>query len=365
MLVAAVVCAPAAAAASPLRVLVVASERDDELLARVEGQVADLDVTLVRAASAMAPAPLAPQLDRARTLARQHQAGAVVWFERDGEDVIVHVADPDARRVLVRRVDAGPGAMSGSATSEAAAVIVRGVLRGLVAGGEIDVAAPAPAAGTGRDRAADAGAPPGAVDGSATPAARAGAGLGGVRPLRPVAAVSWSGILDGEAPAGHHGVAARLGVAGGPWHAAITLTHRPAIELRGAMATIAIERQELGLALGLDVVGGARRHPRGAARWRTGVEVALAMTRFGRATTATGADLAPTADRATWTPAATPAVRAARHLGRGAWLELALGVDLLALPPEFGVAAGGTFTTVARPWPVEPRLGLGVVVDPF
>jgi hypothetical protein len=58
-------------------------------------------------------------------------------------------------------------------------------------------------------------------------------------------------------------------------------------------------------------------------------------------------------------------VRISRRLARGAWIELALGADLVARAPEFGVATPNGFTTLARLWPVEPHVGLGVVVDPF
>jgi hypothetical protein len=129
------------------------------------------------------------------------------------------------------------------------------------------------------------------------------------------------------------------------------------------MATIDVERQTIGIALGLDVAGGAQL--RRTARWRVNTEVAFGMTRFDRTTTATGVLVEPTADRASWTPTATPAVRIARHLARGAWLELALGADLVAGAPEFGVATPTGFATIGRLWPVEPHAALGVVVDPF
>jgi hypothetical protein len=351
-----VAAAAAASADTPLRVVILESERDAALVARVEGQVADLDATLERITIPPAAASLASQLAAARRLARSHDANAVVWFAQDGDDWIVHVADADGDRVLVRRVQGRSGAMGRSAAIEAAAVIVRTAVRGLAAGGEIGVAseplvepAPVPVA-----VAAPAPAPP--------PAAPAD-DLGSVRPLRPTATVAWTGVLDGEADTGHHGVGARLGVAGGPWRFALGLAHHPATTHAGAMATIAVERQTLAVALGLDVAGGAQL--RRAVRWRVGAEVAFGMTRFSRVTTLTDPTVEPTADRATWSPTATPAIRVARRLARGAWLELALGADLVARAPEFGVATPNGFASLARLWPVEPHLGLGVVVDPF
>lgn len=336
-----------ARADDPLRVLLVGGPRDAELVTRVEGQVADLDATLARDTTVMPSSPLPVQLVTARRLARAHTADVVVWFVHDPSagDVIVHVTDAKGDRVLVRRVESGGGAMAGSAVIESAAVIVRTAIRGLAAGGEIGVVVepepaptPAPVRATDEER-------------------------GGVRPLRPSATVGWSSVLDGESSTGHHGVSARIGVAGGPWRFAVALTHRPPESLESPMATIDVERQTLGIALGVDVAGGAQL--RRASRWRVGAEVLFAMTRFGRTTTSTGAAVEPTADRATWSPTATPALRVARRIARGAWIELALGADVVARAPEFGIATPTGFSTIGSFWPVEPHAGLGVVVDPF
>ena len=333
-----------------LRVLLVGGPRDAELVTRVEGQVADLDATLERDTTVMPSSPLPVQLVTARRLARTHTADVVVWFVMDRGDVIVHVTDTGGDRVLVRRVEAGGDAMATSAAIEAAAVIVRTAVRGLAAGGEIGVTV-------------ERELPPDPVVEPPPPPTARDEDLGSVRPLRPSATVGWSSVLDGESSTGHHGVSARLGVAGGPWRFAVALTHRPAASMESPMATIDVERQTIGIALGLDVAGGAQL--RRAARWRLNTEVGFAMTRFGRTTTATGITVEPTADRATWTPTATPAVRIARRLARGAWLELALGADLVARAPEFGVATPTGFATIGRLWPVEPHAALGVVVDPF
>ncbi len=354
-MVALAVSAGGAVADTPLRVLVLEGDRDAALVARVEGQVADLEATLERDRSTVPTSALPVQLAAARKAARAHDADAVVWFAQDGHDWIVYVADAEGDRVLVRRVQGRSGAMGSSAAIESAAVIVRTAVRGLAAGGEIGVAAeelePEP-------QRPDPEPPP--------PADRvepAAGELGPVRPLRPTATVLWSGILDGESDSGHHGVGARLGVAGGPWRFAFALAHHPGTTHVGSMATIDVERQSVGVALGVDVVGGAQLRRGG--RWRVGAEVALGMTRFARVTTTTDPTVEPTEDRTTWTPTATPAVRISRRLARGAWVELALGADLVAYPPEFGVATPNGFATLARLWPVEPHVGLGVVVDPF
>jgi hypothetical protein len=341
-----------ARANDPLRVLLVGGDADAEIVTRVEGQVADLAAELERDRSLMPSSPLPVQLVTARRLARAHTADVVVWFVRADGDVIVHVTDARGSRVLVRRVESSDGAMAESAASEAAAVIVRTAIRGLAAGGEIGIEVkPEPPP------------PAPAPTPTPTPTPARDDDLGGVRPLRPSATIGWTSVYDGESSTGHHGVSARLGVAGGPWRFAVALTHRPSESLESQMATIDVERQTIGVALGLDVAGGAQLGR--DVRWRVGADVLVAMTRFGRTTTSTGVLVEPTADRATWSPTATPSVRISRRIARGAWIELALGVDLVAEAPEFGVSTPTGFATIGSLWPVEPHAALGVVVDPF
>ena len=130
----------AARAGAPLRVLILGGADADDVVARVEGQVADLPVTLARGPALAEASDLAAQLAAARAHARAHAADAVVWFARDDDGWTVSVADPAGGRLLVRRVDAAAGALSASAALEAAALVVRTAVRGLAAGGEIGVA---------------------------------------------------------------------------------------------------------------------------------------------------------------------------------------------------------------------------------
>ena len=161
---------------------------------------------------------------------------------------------------------------------------------------------------------------------------------------------------DGDAAAGHHGLAAALGVRRGRWQLAATVAHFPATARTSALATIAVDRQALGLA-------GARALLARPA-WRLHLGLAFAATRFGRATTATSGALMATADRATWSATVTPTVRIDRRLGRAAWLALDVGATALATVPAFEVRGPAGAAEVGRLWAVEPTVALSIAVTP-
>ena len=328
---------------APLRVVVLAGRDDDAIIARVEGQVADLPVTLTRGPAPAAAHDLSRQLAAAGAIARTTDADAIVWFIADGDGWIVNVADPTAGRVLVRRIDGGAGAMDRSAALEAAALVVRTALRGLAAGGEIGVIAEPPPTTTAPPPSPPPPPPPDATPSAATR-------------LAPLAEIGWIAALDGDAAAGHHGLAAALGVRRGRWQLAATVAHFPATARTSALATIAIDRQALGLAGAHTLLA----HP----AWRLQLGLALAATRFGRATTQTSGALMATADRATWSATITPAVRIDRRLGRAAWLALDVGATALATVPAFEVRGPAGAAEVARLWAVEPTLALSIAVTP-
>src|SRR5205085_9409522 len=117
--------APAAAARMHLKAVVrLIAASDDALLRRIRGQTSDLTVELVALRSERLESGLPAQVRAARELASAHEARAVVWFRHlEGGAVVVHVAQPDERALLVRWVDAGDGALlNRSARAEAVAL---------------------------------------------------------------------------------------------------------------------------------------------------------------------------------------------------------------------------------------------------
>jgi hypothetical protein len=304
------------ATAAPL-VVVVREGGDDALaVARLRGQLADLDVALTIAPGAIEPA-LEVQLASAARLARAGGARAVVWFVARGGGLSVAVATPDDHRLFVREIPpADP-----SAVAEAAAVAARGAIRALGEGGTIGVEV---------------------LPAAAVRAARARFGL--------ELAIGWQVALDAGADAGAHAIAQRTTVARGQWAGALALTLGPAlrhdagagvaIELSRSTAALAIERRLAGFALGVSA---------GAALYR-------------RATIATSGDLMPT-------PAATTVAAIAGAELRWRWrprggslgVDAALGVDVVPGAPEPAIARGGAVEVLGRLRLVQPRISLSIV----
>lgn len=312
---------------SPLRVLVlVGGERERQLASRVEGHTADLDVEI-----ATADAPLLLGSDRpvdvALSAAAARAAEVAVWFTPEIDGWVVHVARGD--RVFRRRVGQSTGAMSESACTESAALVVRTAVKGIAAGEEIPEGEPEPA-----------------------PAPL---------PLRPWGEVGWAGVLERKGPAGRHGVAGRVGGARGGWRLAAAVSYHPAAEIASPSATIRVDRLMAGVMAGVDLLGRAGA----GSRWRLGPELTASAARFSRTTAAVGSGLAPTSARAIWTPVVTPAVGASLRLGASTWVGVTLGADVLGRRPEFGVEAGNGFEVVTSLWAVAPRATLSLLIDAF
>ncbi len=324
------------AAADELRLVVLLTPAQQPWLPRLEGQLADLDVA-VEAVVGPAPISAAAALTIATGALRSRRAAAVAWLVADDGGWWVHVAVADGHRLLVRRVDARAEGLSESAASESAAMIVRTAMRSLASGQEVGevVAEPPPP-------------PPIAISPRPTPSTR-------VRPrTRPWGQLAWRQSID-EPGLGHAGVEVRLGVARGPWRAALVGAYQPSATITEPLATIAVSRATGGALIGLDLW---RR-----ARWRLAVELEAGVTRFDRTTVAATAPLSPTAGRATWSVVVTPSGRLRWRVAGRAWLTAGAGLDLMARPPRFSAMTSDGAVAVAAPWPVAPRVDLGLIVE--
>jgi len=323
--IAAVAMAASAAHADARRVLLIVNDAQElDLAGRIAGQVADLDVAIVIATASLPP-DLDGQLAQARARAGEQRAEAVVWLCVSGGDWLIGAAQGD--RVVTRRLARASGVLSRSASIEAVALAVRTDLKGLATRAAIEKdAAPRPPA-----------------------------------PLRPWIELGWAGVLEGGTASGHQGVAARLGAAFGRWRAAAALAYYPAATLSSPLATIRLERQELGLVAGVDLLG----LPRSKTRFRLGLEIGLEAVRFPRTTTLAGTDLKPTGSADPWSPAIAPLIRLAYRFTPTFWLAFSLGTDLLMRPPEFDVANGTGFERVSALRVVAPRGTLSLTFDPF
>ena len=306
--------------AAPL-VVVVRDGGDATLaVARLRGQLADLDVTLSVAPGAVEPG-LAAQLASAGRLAATGGARAVVWFVPRGGGLAVAIATPGDHRLFVREIpDADP-----SAVAEAAAVVARGALRAIGEGGTIGVELPI------------------------------------VRPTEPVLppprrgrleiSVGWQVALDGGADAGAHAIAQRTSAALGPWAAGLALTFGPALRRR-AGADIAVELSRSSATLGVE---------RRIAGFAIGASAGALV--YHRATLATSIGLAPTPATTTAAFVAGPELRWQwRPRGWYVGVEAAIGLDLVLGAPELAVARGAEIDSLGELRLLQPRFATGIIM---
>src|SRR6266545_4458240 len=303
---------------------------DAELAERVEGQTSDLEVALLVERRPTVATRSGPSLGEAAAIAARTGGRVVIWFEQEASSWLVHVSEPAEDLEFVRRV-AARGDLASSATAEGVALVVRGALRALAAGGTIGVAEPVVAL---------------------SQPTRSG--------RRGFAAIGWRGVTSGG-PTIHHGVAARAGLAAGHWHADLSTGFYPAVELGRESATIELERWSFAVGLGFDLVAPRSTTTADIGGWRLGISIEARATRFERVTTNASDPLMATPPETTWSPTAAARARLARRLTGRVWLELGAGSEFVLRAPEFGVDSGGSFAVQTRLRPVEPFVALGLV----
>jgi hypothetical protein len=316
------------AAADPLLVVVRDGGGGDALaVARLRGQLADLDVSVTIARGAVEPA-LGVQLAAATRLAGVYRARAVVWFvARDG-GLAVAIATPGDRRLFVREI---PSA-SASAVAEAAAVAARGAIRAIQDGGRIGVEVPAVVLAPAPAVVAVVPAPP--------ELPRTGFEL----------LVGWQVALDAGADIGAQAVAQRTSVTRGAWAGSLALSLGPALR-HTAASDVAVELSRSGATLGIE---------RRAGGFAFGV--AAGALAYHRTTISTQAGLAPTPAAITAAFVAGPEVRwqwRSRELHLG--IDAVVGLDVVLGAPELAVVRGDAIEPLGQIRRVQPRFGLSIV----
>jgi hypothetical protein len=313
----------------PMRVVVhVAAAADRQLLSRIDGQVADLDVTLVRDHSAALAATAEAQYARARALARQHRARIVVWFEAAGPDgVRVHVAEPGRDTLFARRV----ATADESARAEAIAIVVRTTLQALAAGGEIGVKVPRPA--------------PEPVVSPPSTGWRWSLGVQGQLSVDGASSPGQAGLL-GRADLSRARV--QLGVAG-----VVGIGD----ELRDPMTAVHLTRHGGGVGVAFRALGGDR-----GAVW-IGIDAGLLV--YTRSTTVLSGGLEAAPPTSTVAGFAAPRVRGQwRPLADQAlWLTCEVAAAVVAGAPELRYELDGQPVVRNRLWPVQPSVGLGLRLE--
>ena len=134
---------PADAASRPIVALLITPGEpggtDGDILDALRAQLGDLPVELVVEAAPGFPPTLPAQIAVAAEFARRAGAGTVFWLDSSVPDrVFVYLAEQGGTRLLMRAVDSADPAER----VESVAVIVRGLVQSILAGGTIGVSVP-------------------------------------------------------------------------------------------------------------------------------------------------------------------------------------------------------------------------------
>ena len=328
-----------------MRVLVRVDGRADEALhARVRGQASDLDVRLEVRRGTIEGA-LREQIAAAMTLARERGVRAVVWFVTAEREVVVHVLEPGASRVLARRVTAEePGARGRSAMLEAAAVVVRGALRALAAGGEIGVvvvAAPERSEPPARPTPAPV-APAPKVLALAPPPVEA-------RPF----ALEVSGQIVADGAVLHAGLGARLDRRIGRLTVGLCGATGPPAGRDDGRTVVELSRHHAALAVTYALTEGDVR-----------LELGLAggVVAYQRSTTV-ARNLQATPGRTTVGGLVAPEARLKIRLSGPFALVASAAADVVGGAPELVYETGTGVEVRDRLWVVQPRVGLALTIE--
>jgi hypothetical protein len=342
--------AQALAAAPPRKVVVmlpasVDAARQEAALGAIRAQLGDLALELVVERPAEVPADLRDRLDLASQAAKTHGAMGVfvLEIERAG-DLLVYLVEPEARRALVRRVQAPS---SDAAGFEELSLIVRSTSSALLEGREIGMEQGPELAPKPPPPEPEAPPPP--------PPAKP--------PEKPPERSPSTGRLgafyvgEGYAPEAswQSGLGLRLsGSPDGRLFVGLGYVVFPPVDVDTEAAAARVTRYPgevfAGYELPLDQV-------------RVGAELGLRVELATRRTLRAGLGLEPTPDdeRWLWGAAARAVVRWA--LSDRVALGAGLGADISFNDSEYVVDASGGQDPVLRPRTVRPHAEVGVVVD--
>lgn len=323
---------------------------DDALKARIEGQTADLDVTLVPIERDGLALPSRERLAVAGGLLQQSGARALLFWEpspRGGRRLrVLH-----GERVFSRELGgAAADEPVRSATLESAAVVVRAVLRTLLAGEEAGVS-------LSEALAAEPEAAPGPVQ---VPVPVVAAEPEPPKPppgrrLGLVASLGWQVAIDGQSPPGQHALSLSVGLTVSRILIRLWLLGGLPASLRDEASVLSLSRH--GAALG--VLGAVVQRE----RLRLLVGVTAGLCGYYRKTDAVADGYEATAPR--FVPALCTApqislwLRPARRVPL--YVELLAGIELAFGRPRLGYGEGDTFVARGDLWPVQPVFGLSLL----
>lgn len=338
-------------AAPPRKVVVllpasVDAARQEAVLGAIRAQLGDLALELVIERPAEVPADLRDRLDLASRAAETHGAMGVfvLEIERAG-DLLVYLVEPEARRALVRRVQA-PG--SEAAGFEELSLIVRSTSSALLEGREIGMEQGPELAPKPPPRPEPEAPPP-------PPPPRPA----GKPPQRSTSTGRLGAFYVGEGYAPEASWQSGLG---------LRLSGSPDRRLFVGIGYVLFPPVDIDTET---VAARVTRHPAEAFasyelpldQVRVGAELAVRAELATRRTLRAGSGLEPTPDDRRWLWGAAARALVRWVLSERVALGAALGADISFNDSEYVVDASGQQDPVLRPRAVRPHAELGVVVD--
>jgi hypothetical protein len=356
LLVCALVLTTARAEAARVRatLLVSSSKEDRALTERVRGQTSDLDAQIIVRDTRSLPPTLEARMREADAIATASSAEVVVWFRVVDSEIIIYAVMPEQDRVLVRSVAGGAGTPS-SATLEAAALVVRNVIRALGEGATIgELRAPpnkdpqpVPLYACASPVCAAPGLPIALVT---PPPHRASPTF--------LAAAGWQSVRARDAPSMMNALELRLG-ARYRWLSAAAVLTLGAIDVERVTerVDILVRRHSLGLAAG--------------ATWALGRDASVGLNltagalSFVRAARSLAPTVIPTETQNHVRAFVGPEARVAFTIASPLSLVVSAGLDLVVKTPHFEVLETPGSSAVYALAVAQPRIGLGLEWSSF
>jgi hypothetical protein len=282
-------------------------------------QLGDLPLSFRMIALHEWPLDMPGRVEWARRVASDTGAISVFWLDLyHAQQVFLYIADPSGGKILVRSVVEDGGT---EGRLETIAVIVRGAMKAILAGGEIGVALPP----------AVAPEPP--------------------RSERLDASLAYAMQLYSPDRPLLHG--ARLGFSAAmiDW-LRISLAYRLQLPLRVETDLVAVDVRPHPAELGLDARLGQRK-------WRLDMSVRLVMDFVTIDVTALDDRVAATPPERKWIASLSPGVEVGRTAGRVATFYLGVSLDIALRKHRYVIESAGGDLEILAPWRLRPMFQLG------
>ncbi len=287
----------------------------------ISAQLGDLPVSFKMITDYNWQPAIPARIASAKQLSSTTGANSVFWIDLyDSQQVFLFIASPAGDRILVRNITAQGGGIEGRL--ETLAVIVRGAVKAILAGGEIGVTIPSPPP------------PP-------------------PQPRSERFDASLSYIMQLYAPDKPllHGARADFSVEISRWFRAY-LGYRLQLPVKVETSQVAVDIRPHPLEMGL----GARL---GSDKWRLDLGLGLVIDFLSLEVVSLDPNVETQSPERPWMVSLAPVVGLGRTAGKVATFFIAVGLDVALEKPTYIIETGTQNVEVIAPWRLRPTFQLG------